>query len=137
MIIRRPASVRRLERGDITRRKEVTVIVTNNFDQTNLEEQMSKLTEAVDALQSEVVAQGEAVSTGLARIKDDFAVLTTKLEAALADDEDASRAADRINESITALQNQREEFSAVDPDPTNPPTPVEEPPVAGGGGNFG
>lgn len=106
---------------------------------------MSKLTDSVEALTAGVNAQGEAMAGALQRIQEDFAAIRAKLDAALADDAEASAAADRIQENLVRLGQSTDVLSTLDPDPDNPvvPTPPDEPPVVtdppveGGTSSFG
>lgn len=91
---------------------------------------MSKLTDSVEALTAGVTAQGEAIAGALARVQEDFANLSAKLDAALADDAEASAAVDRIRENLDRLEQSTTTLLSLDPDPENPVvTPPEEPPV--------
>lgn len=126
------------------RRDPVTVIINNNLDQSELETFMSELTDAVEALTAGVNSHGEAIQGALARVNEDFAVLTAKLDAALADDAEASQAAQRITASLAQIQASSDTLAALDPDPSNPVVgppedepPVEEPPVESGGVSSG
>jgi hypothetical protein len=108
------------------------VIVNNNFDKIVLEEFMSKLTDSIEALTSGVNAQGEALSGALVRIQEDFTAIRAKLDAALADDAEASAAADRIQENLERMGQSTEALLSLDPDPENPVVPtssVDTPPV--------